>query len=644
MKLFEPIKIGSHLIKNRIIMPAMGTNLCNSNGTVSEVLCDYLEERAKGGVGLIVLEITSVAFPQGAMSHNQLQLTEEYVIPGFRNMVERIQPYGCKVIAQIHHAGLKSSKTNSRGEDIVSCVDMDINGKKVHGLTKNEIQDLVTKFGMAALRAKKSGLDGVEIHAGHGYLIDQFLSKKINFRQDEYGGGVEGRSLFLIQIIRKVRELCGNDFLLSVRLGVLDFAEGGNSADDGIAIAKLLDREKIDLLSLTTGIRLHESDNVESQEKPDGSRAFLGDLIKPHVKTPVAVVGKIRTPEMCEDILNKQTADMVCIGRQLICDPFWPVKVYEGRTDEIRTCLNCSEGCFGNLVMNQCGIRCALNPCVGMEGKYREYDLPEASRSGRVLVVGGGPAGMQAAKTAAERGHTVILAEKEGSLGGQVNVAAKPDDKEILDSIVPYFENELQRLGVSVNTHTNVDEKYLDEVGPDYVILATGSIPVIPPVQGIQRAVLGYKVLADPTEKPENKTIVVMGGGNVGCEIAIWLSEKNSVSIVEMGTELSKGQEYTHKARDLRRIKEKKINIFLQTKVVSIEKDYVTVLGTDGETKIIPAEMVVLSAGQKAVKNDFESYLAQHRIPYRLAGDCMQIGNIRRNIRSGFFAGYNINL
>lgn len=640
--LFEPIKLGKHKLKNRIIMPAMDTNLSNGDGTVSDRLCDYFEERAKGGVGLIITEITAVDYPQGTVSTRQLQLTTNSAIPGFRNLAERVHPYGTKVLAQLHHAGLKSPGLDFPGERIVSCSDFELNGRKVYGLTAEEIEHLTDRFASAARRAQKSGLDGVEIHAGHGYLVGQFLSRKTNTRADSYGGDVVGRSKFLVDIIRKIRKVCGSDLLLSVRLGAMDFVPGGNSIEDGIALAKILDQENIDLLNLTTGIRLYESDNVETQEKPDGNRTFLGEKIKEHVKVPVAVVGKIRTRELCEDILTSRKADMVCVGRQLICDPYWPEKLYYKKEDEVRRCLNCSEGCFGNIVIHGSELRCAINPFVGLEGRYSEKNPATTTTTGKILVVGGGVAGMQAAATLSDKGHDVLLVEKEPILGGQLNYAAVPDDKEILLSITDYYTRILTHNNVEVRLNTPFSKSLLNEYSPDYVLIATGSTPARIPVKGNENAAMANDVLAG--EMPENQKVVIIGGGNVGCELGIWLAAKNEVIILEMLSQLANGQEYTHKARDMRRIKERSIQALTNVRVKEICTDRVVFEDEQNQIREAEASLVIIAAGQISNVPDAESLLLEKKIPFSIIGDAMQTGNIRSNVRSGFFAANAISL
>ncbi|MFZ5974262.1 MAG: FAD-dependent oxidoreductase, partial [Bacillota bacterium] len=451
--LFSPVRLGTHLLKNRIIMSAMATNSCNIDGSVSPAVIAHYAKRARGGVGMIILEFISVDYPAGRGSLTQLQLADPRVIAGFHAIADSVQPYGTKLLAQLHHAGARS--VNVPGVTIMGPME-DTSGKApVHGMTKEDITYLTNKFVKAAQHAQQAGLDGVELHAGHGYLLSQFLSPLTNKRTDEYGGDAAGRARFLVEIIQGIRKACGPGFLLSVRLAVRDWDPKGQSLEDGIEFARIIDGQ-VDLINITTGARYGHLGASETQDKPDGFRLDLARAVKPHVNTPVSIVGKLRTGQMCDKVIEDGVADLVVIGRQLLCDSEWPNKLRTGREAEVRKCLNCMDGCYSSLSENS-GVRCAINPYCGFDNVYDEGNLPRVDTPKKVVVVGGGVTGMQAALTAAERGHSVTLLEKSAALGGQMHIASVPPHKEILNTTPEYFEMRMKQEGVDIRLGIDAD-------------------------------------------------------------------------------------------------------------------------------------------------------------------------------------------
>ena len=634
--LFSQFRLGGAVLKNRIVMPAMDTSLCSADGNVTPALISYLERRARGGVGMIIVEYTSVDAPRGMGSNTQLKINDPHDIPGFRNISDTLHAYGTKVLVQLHHAGMRSVKVPGE-PNVGPC---DVPDSNVHGMTADEIRQLTDKYVAAAKNAQEAGMDGVEIHAGHGYLVNQFLSPKTNHRTDEYGRNTEGRSRFLAEIIRAVRNSCGPKFIISVRLAVRDWDPEGITLDEGVKIAQIIDREPIDLINITSGLKYKYNGASETQEKPDGNRISFARAVKPVVKHPVAIVGKIRTGEMCEEILSSHITDLVCIGRQLICDPDWPMKLRLGKENEVRRCLNCLEGCYGSIALKR-SVRCALNPNVGFESVYDDQNLPQVARPHKVVVVGGGIAGMQAALTSASRGNSVTLLEKSDRLGGQMNLACIPPHKELIQNAVSYFKGAMERAGVEIQTGCRASADLISKYNPDTVILASGSTPSVPPIPGIQRAESCWDIL-EKTPVPSGLNITIIGGGNVGCETALHLmSHDNNITIIEMLPTLSNGQESSHRARDLEDLDKGGVKAFTSAKVISAENGYVTFLDKEGTEHKLKDDLLITATGQRPAEDALYKELEALNLRVERAGDALGMGNLRTNAQSGFRVGYN---
>ena len=634
--LFSPYKLGGIMLKNRIVMPAMDTSLCDATGNPTQELCDYYERRARGGVGLIITEFTSVAAPEGLGGTTQLKINDPQAIPMYWKITDTVHAYGTRILSQLHHAGMRS--VQMPGTRMMGPVD--IPEKNIHGMTEEDIRVLTEKFVAAAKNAQKANFDGVEIHAGHGYLLGQFLSPKTNTRTDAYGGSTENRARFPVEIIRAIRKACGPRFIISVRLAVKDWdPDGGLLPEEGVRIAEILDQESVDLLNLTTGIKYKWYGASETGERPDGNRLDLARAVKPHVKTPVAIVGKIRTGDMMEQVISDGTADLVCVGRQLICDPSFPNKLKYGREDEIRGCLNCLEGCYASISAAR-GVRCVLNPVTGFESSYDEENLPQVQKPKKVVVVGGGVTGMQAAITAAGRGHQVILLEKQDSLGGQMKLATVPPHKEMIGKAIDYFAGEVKRKGVEIRLGVDADASYIAGLKPDKVILASGSVSFVPPVPGIERGYDCWDVLAEK-DKPKGKRITIIGGGNVGVETALTLLDgNNQITILEMLPTLSGNQETSHRMRDLAELEKGGVHALTSVTVTEVTPEGVKYQTPDGNMTFVADDMLITATGQRPAGGALAEELDALGIETAKAGDAIQMGNLRINTRSGFMTGY----
>ena len=643
-KLFSPIRLANQEVRNRIVMPPMGTNYANSDGTIGEPFIRHYLERAKSGVGLIIVEVTSVDYPKGKTIAKQVKLNDYNDLPGWIDLADSVHAFGAKIICQLHHAGYLSSYDKALGHQPVAPSTYSNYGEVAREMTTEEVEALIEKFVKSAVLAQRAGLDGVEIHAGHGYLISQFLSKARNQRTDKYGGDIQGRSRMLLEIIDGVRKACGKNFILSVRLGVVDTLPDGNSLDDGVIIAQLVDDAGVDIINVTTGVLGLPSTGVETQFYEEGHRLPMAKAVKAVVKNAaVSIVGKIREPEMCEQILEDGIADLVAIGRSQLCDPMWVHKVEYGKLDEIRKCISCSEGCFGNLVFRESTVRCALNPYLGLERPVIESDVSPVGKPKKVLIIGGGVSGMQAAITAAQRGHQVILSEKSKELGGQLNIAQVPMGKAVIGTARDWFISELTRQGVEVKLEAHADATFVKDINPDAVIVACGSLPNLAPIAGLADAVPSWDILNGACPLPKDKNIVVIGGGTVGCETAIILAQNgNTVKVLEQLADISAGQEMTHKIDMTIEMQKLGIEVITNALVQSVKANEVIYKNKEGGEERIAIDTAISSTGQKSVGKELCKELKAQGYVCRLVGDSLKVGNIRGAVREGFEAGYSI--
>ncbi len=596
MKLFTPFRIGALELKNRIVMAPMATHYADETGAVTDRLRNYYLERARGGTGLITIESGYIdTLGRGGM--RRLGLHEDRLIPGLKMLVDLVHSAGAKICSQLHHAGRQVNVKNTGGRYPVSASSLPAAMEAVVPRTLKiaEIEGLVEAFGQAARRSLAAGFDAILIHAAHGYLIHQFLSPLSNNRTDRYGGNLSGRLLFLREIVRRCREEVGKDFPLMVRISADEFIPGGINLEYGQRVARQLEKWGVDGLHVSAAT--HDTSEMEIQPMsiPRGCLVHLAERIKKVVSIPVGTVGRIVTPFMAEEILREGRADFVALGRALLADPEFPRKAFEGRPEDIRPCIACLQGCRDHLYRGL-PITCLVNPQAGME---REYEIRPASHPKRVFIVGGGPGGMEAAVTAALRGHEVTLAEKENHLGGQFYLAFLPAGKEEIRAYLDYLSVQLRKSGVKVRLNLEVDAKALEEVGADAIFLASGAVPIRPEIPGIDRenVLTAWEVLINPQRVKEK--VVVIGGGSVGAETAEFLLDLGKdVTLVEMLPVIASDMEMTNRKVLLRRLGEKgaKIRVLSHARAIlpgEVEVEF------NGKKEFISADTVVLAVGVK---------------------------------------------
>jgi len=641
--LFQPGRIGKVTVRNRLVMPPMATNYGGEDGEVTDRMIRYYEERAKGGVGLIIVENAQVDYPTGKNVVRQHRIDNDKFVPGLRLLATAIKRHGAVALQQIHHAGRQTTPAVTEGHVPVapSPVPCRYLGVQPRELTGEEIETLINKFAEAAARAKLAGFDGIELHGAHGYLIGQFMSPYTNRRVDQYGGTLEGRLRFPLEIIRRTREKVGDDFIIGFRFSADEFVPGGITLDEARQIAARLEQAGVDVLHVSAGIYESMDRVLEPMSYPEGWRVYLAEAIKQVVTIPVITVGVIRTPEMADRIIAEGKADFVAVGRGLITDPEFALKAATGRADRINRCISCNIGCVGNGIFASSIMRCTVNPAVGMEELLGT--IPPAPHRVKVVVVGGGPAGMEAARIAAMRGHDVVLFEKSDRLGGQMLLAALPPHKDKINWFTDFLTRELALFRVRVVTGRSVSAEDVLREQPAAVIVATGAVPSVPDIPGVDgpRVFQAWDVLAG-TRKVDGRRVVIVGGGQVGCETAEFLAEQGKqVTILEMLQDLALDMEPISRLDMLGRFKRLGINGLTGVTATAIADSTVRTIDRHLRTGSFPADAVVLAVGATPV-NDLALDLAGRVGEVYVVGDAVRPRRIMEAAQEGALAAYSV--
>jgi 2,4-dienoyl-CoA reductase-like NADH-dependent reductase (Old Yellow Enzyme family)/thioredoxin reductase len=595
--LFSPFRIGNLELKNRIVMPPMATNFAGEDGSVNDRHIAYYVERAKGGVGYITFEHTGV-LRQGRAFPNMALIDSDQNMPSFKKLVEAIHQENGKILIQINHAGRQTSASIT-GSPIVapSAIPCPVRKEMPKELSHEEIEKIIEAFREAARRVKESGADGVEIHMAHGYLINQFLSPFSNKRSDEFGGDPGRRMRMAIEVLRAVRNKVGPDFLVLCRLSADEYVEGGLKIEDSKEIAKALERNGADGLHISACVAASGYLNHPPYYAEEGVFAHLAQGIKSVVSIPIIAVGRIRTPELANKILEENKADLISMGRALIADPHLPMKAFQERTNEIIPCISCNR-CV--LSIRKGALQCAVNAETGREGIFK---LKKTDRPKKVWIIGGGPAGMKAAEIAARRGHRVTLYEKDEELGGRFLLAAIPPKKQVLKDFIDQLAAQIKKLPVKIALGKSFSLPSLRKGKPDVAIVATGAKPFFPPIDGIQEAKAISVEDALSGAVPLGKKVLVVGGGGIGAEVADHLSENGKeVTLIEMreGIALDLVGHLQHFLN--KRLREKWVQILTSTKAIRFEKDGLWVEDLQGKKRLEGFETIVIALG--SIPND----------------------------------------
>ncbi len=629
MKLLEPITLanGRLRVKNRLVMPPMGMGYANEDGTVSDRVVEYYRARAASGLGMIVVE-NCIIDPDVLGVGPELQLHNNAQVPGLAKLADVIRSHDAVVGLQLNHMG----RQTTLGKPVApSAIPISERGPLPRVLTRDDVRYVVDEFVSAARRVKKAGFDFVELHGAHGYLMCEFLSPLSNRRDDEYGGDFDRRLRFPLEIIQGIQQTCGHDFPIQFRLSGSEYYEGGLTVEQTSRIAARLADAGVCSISVSAGNWQTLMYIMAPMFVRPGYMADDAAGIKKAVKIPVIAVGRIHTVALAEQVLQDGKADMVALGRALIADPDWARKLQENRVEDIRPCISCN-ACV-DLVSRAQEARCTVNASLGREHDFR---LHPSTHPRRVLVVGAGPAGLEAARVAASRGHKVTLVEKSDTLGGKLHLSAAAPSKCEVNSFINYLTGQIQKLGVTVQCGRSLDREAVLALKPEIIVNASGSYPVVPPISGAhhEHVLIAEDVMMG--RRKAGKRVAIVGGGGTGCEAAEWLIARgHQVAILEMMAHIGMNIEAITRRWMYYELKKARVPILTQSKVLRIEGDRVIYANRDREEKTLDCDTVLIALGYRP--NDDLSFCEEDdfSIPTYRIGDAEKPGTILDAVAAG---------
>jgi 2,4-dienoyl-CoA reductase-like NADH-dependent reductase (Old Yellow Enzyme family)/thioredoxin reductase len=608
---FSPMYIGKMLVKNRLVVPAMDSAMCEDDGTIKKMACDYYGARAKGGFGIVITEIAAVDERATGMPGEPRLYSDEY-IPGLKKLANAIHTGGAKAIVQLHHAGRETTAAMiGQTPTAPSSIPSPVYREPVNEYTTEQVYELVDSYIQSSVRCKKAGFDGIEFHSAHGYMGLQFMSPRTNKRIDEFGGGLSGRSYFHKLIIEGIRRECGEDFAIIVRMDSFEGRIGGLDETESIVFARLLESYGADALNVSAGTYAAWDVIVPPADFGQGWNWRITRRIREAVEIPVMLAGRFADPYAVELAIERGDTDFVCLGRQSIADPEYPNKMAGGDLQDIVPCLGCTQRCMSfndhdSLQEGDWGVSCMLNP---MSNNRKEVQYSPTENPKKVMVIGAGVAGMEAAWIAAERGHEVTLYEKNGEnkVGGQFLIAAYPPFKQNLTEAIRYYKHMCEKNGVKMVYHKEVDTAFIKSENPDVLIVATGAVPFklnipgsdAPNVYQANDVLVGKSILGN--------SALVIGGGMVGCETAEFCKDYcEKVALVEMKDDVAVDLYMTVRGRLLKRLEEEEVSIYTNTKVSKIEGTKVFA-EKDGQELVLDGfDNIIFAVGSKS-EEQFEN-------------------------------------
>lgn len=650
--IFEPFTVKSMTLNNRICMMPMGTNYGEQNGEMSFLHIDYYRQRAKGGTGLLIVENANVDFPQGSNGTTQLRIDHDNYLPRLFKFCEEMHRYGTKVSIQINHAGASAMSSRIGGLQPVSASDIPskTGGAVPRPLSREEIVQIVKKYGEAARRAQIAGFDAVEIHAGHSYLISQFLSPIYNNRSDEFGGSIENRTRFCRMVIDEVRKQVGPMMPIMLRISADELVEGGNSLEDTLKYLEYLNDE-VDIFDVSAALNDSIQYQIDANYMKDGWRSYMARAVKEKFGKPVISMGNYRDPMVVEETLARGDCDLIGMGRGLIAEPDWVNKVANGKETLLRKCISCNIGCAGNRIGANRPIRCTVNPSV-LEGDT--HLKLHVKKNCNVVVIGGGTAGLEAACTAAEVGCTTFLLEKKDELGGLAKEISKIPAKNRLKDFPVYLERRaesLKNLFIFKNTEATVET--VQRFNPDMIICATGSMPLLPPIKGLHEhidreggkveSILGmiHHISEYPVDMKGQK-VAVIGGGAVGLDVVEFFAPRGAeVSIVEMMPVIGRDLDPVSK-NDTRCMMDKySVNQLPSTALQEVKADCFVVKSPEGDVYELPFDHGFVCLGMRGQNQVYQMMSKAYEdtdVTVLNIGDSVRA----RRIIDGTFEGRNI--
>jgi 2,4-dienoyl-CoA reductase (NADPH2) len=632
--LFEPLEIAGIRLPNRLVMPPMGTGLPDHEGFVTDETIAYYRRRAQGGIGLISIEASLVS-PDAYGVGPELRLHEEKYVPGLRRLAEAVQEEGVPVGVQLWHPG----RQTLLGTPIApSAVPLSPRTPVPHALSIDEIHELLGYYARSALHCREAGYDFVEVHGAHCYLPCEFLSPLSNRREDEYGGTLENRARFMLEIVGAIREACGEDFPIFFRISGEEGAEGGFGIEETTRVARWLEEAGVVCLSVSGGnwYALHLTIPPMSVER--GVLVPAAARIKRAISIPVIAAGRLDDVELAEQILADGQADLIAVGRALIADADWALKVREGRRQEIRPCIACN-ACV-DLVARAQEARCAVNPEVGRDGTWAVEPAPAPRR---VMVVGSGPSGMEAARIARLRGHEVSLWERDPVLGGKLDVASRAPSKGTVLRFNEYQTRTLGELGVDIHLGVEVTPATVEAEAPDAVIVATGAAPLVPPIPGLQHpdVVDAQDILLDRLHVAVGERVAIIGGSATGCETAEFLvGTASEIAILEMLPTVGRGIELITRQRLIKELRASGVRILTDAKVIAVEPGRVLYERPDGTAEALAVDRVALAIGWRPRGHHLAEALNGREV--QVIGDALTPADFVAAINVGANAGLSV--